>query len=453
MDLKISRILHAGYLIEHDKFKVMFDPIFKNPFSGNCYAFPEIEFNEELISNLHLSAVIISHVHEDHFCLESLNLLSKDTEIYIYCLDPILTSYIRELGFNSVYEVSLGAVIQVGNICITPLPALDQDVDCIFRIDIGKYIILNVVDSWIPDFLMNQIEHTKYDLVLWPFQTMREIEVLSPSRNRAKDIDLPVELVDQLKRLQTKYIVPSSCQFRHETWSWYNEFMFPISYKFFASFVADQMLKTKLVNMLPGQTFTFQNTDLILTSEVSWIKRKGSDSVDYFYNPDVIIPNLQDFRKQFGELDATQEKRIFLFCRTELLERFKKLDPDSEPYFFKERIWKLVIVGPLQIQTYLYTVLNNQIQSTDAEFDDNEIGWVTEIMDCKLWSALESGESLTSLYIRINDRTFKDETESRLQRADFLNDPLIRILYDGNQLSYHANQMQKIRQLIPNSPS
>ena len=80
-DLKISRILHAGYLFECSDVSIAFDPIFENPFSKNCYAYPNVQFNHEKIRNLRLDAVFISHYHDDHCSLESLVLLSKETPI------------------------------------------------------------------------------------------------------------------------------------------------------------------------------------------------------------------------------------------------------------------------------------------------------------------------------------------------------------------------------------
>lgn len=52
MSLKISRILHAGYIFTKDQTNIVFDPIFENPFSFNCYAFPEVEFDLESLKKL-----------------------------------------------------------------------------------------------------------------------------------------------------------------------------------------------------------------------------------------------------------------------------------------------------------------------------------------------------------------------------------------------------------------
>ena len=60
MKIKISRILHAGYIFESEKTQIAFDPIFENPFSRNCFAFPPVEFDLVQIKQLKLDAVYFS---------------------------------------------------------------------------------------------------------------------------------------------------------------------------------------------------------------------------------------------------------------------------------------------------------------------------------------------------------------------------------------------------------
>ena len=147
--LRISRILHAGYVFEYDGPVVAFDTIFENPFSRNCHAFPQVEFDQEAIRNLKLDAVFISHFHDDHCSLESLDLLDRSTPIYLYCVFDELFDWIRELGFESVHSLKIDRAVQIGSIEITPRRALDADVDSLFQIRAGGFNVLNVVDSWI----------------------------------------------------------------------------------------------------------------------------------------------------------------------------------------------------------------------------------------------------------------------------------------------------------------
>ena len=222
MALYVSRILHAGYLFQSGSKKIVFDPIFENPFSHNCYAFPNVDFDEAALSHFQCEAVFISHFHDDHWSLKSLNKLSKHTPIFVYSIFEELFDITRSLGFTKVVRLELNETVVVGDFRVTTRPALDIDVDSIFHIEVKGLNVLNVVDSWIDNETLDLLAETLWDLILWPFQTMRELEVLSPSRYIGRPAEIPSEAIEQLRRLNPSYLIPSSCKFIKDSWSWYN---------------------------------------------------------------------------------------------------------------------------------------------------------------------------------------------------------------------------------------
>ena len=147
--MTISRILHARYLFQSNETQIIFDPIFENPFSRNCYSFPEIEFNYDEIQKLNLDAIFISHFHDDHCSFESLNLLDRNIPIYIFCIFPEMIDWLNQLGFHRVYPLKLNKSVYINDFEIITRRALDESVDSIFQIKGDGLNILNVVDSWI----------------------------------------------------------------------------------------------------------------------------------------------------------------------------------------------------------------------------------------------------------------------------------------------------------------
>ncbi len=221
--MRVSRILHAGYLFESQSTQILFDPIFESPFSRNCYAFPDVKFDFAKIQNLEISAIFVSHIHDDHFSLESLRWLNRKTPVYIYSHRDEALKVIRDLGFKEVLRIHLDQTIQVGPIQVTSRYALNSEMDCLFEIRTEGLKALNVVDSWIdPLTFKNLAKQSPWDLVLWPFQILREVEVLSPKLCSLAPEPWPHEWIEQLKELSPRFLVPSSCQFRQEEWSWYN---------------------------------------------------------------------------------------------------------------------------------------------------------------------------------------------------------------------------------------
>lgn len=446
--MKISRVLHAGYIFEDGKEKepecLLFDPIFENPFSVNAFAFPPVRFDIEKIKQQMFSAVFISHFHDDHCSMESLNLLNRSIPIYIYCLHQSIFDMLKELGFETVIPLNLNETIFIGNFKITVWPALDRDLDSIFQIQFGDLSVLNVVDSWIDSATLGRLaEKTKWDLVLWPFQTMREIEVLSPNRFPAASTEIPVEWVEPLQKLNPRFLVPSSCQFQMEDWSWYNQTFFPISYSGFQKQMGAIIPAASVVRMEPGESFTLSKNGFVKVGSLNWIEIMGEQKVDYSYLAGTLPPSMSELAKKLRRIDSLLEKSAFEFCQMGLLQIWNRLEIDEESYFQKPRIWLLSVYSQEGIETsFYYKIEGNKIAVLSG--GNQKPSWHTEISASKIFSALNEGESLTSLYVRINSSYFDSATEAALLDVDLMEDPLLRCLYSGEVGSYQRAQLDLV---------
>lgn len=446
MSLKISRILHAGYIFECEGIQIAFDPIFENPFSRNCHAYPDVRFDLEQIRDLHFAAVFISHYHDDHCSLESLNLLDRRTPIYIYCLHEELLSMIRELGFLQVHSLHLNRAVPIGPFEVIPRRALDAEVDSLFQIKAQGLNVLNVVDSWLdPETLFLLSQERPWDLVLWPFQTMREVEVLSPRRAPPAVLQLPEEWREQLKTLEPRYVVPSSCQFRQEPWSWYNSALFPITYQQFQKEVEDLLPRARVVRMNPSVSMVFQAASLETSAPLSWVFPVGEQEVDYEYRSDVIPPSTAEIARNLPPLSASQRARVMEYCRSDLLRRYRDLPPSEEAYFTKPRLWRLSLYDHDGEETHFWYELRPGSIEPASE-NKNGLAWTTELPTVKLHAALEAGESLTSMYVRINNECFAKDIEKEVSMADLLEDPLLRCLFSGSFGAYQAAQLRRLRE-------
>lgn len=443
--LKVSRVLHAGYVFESDQTQIIFDPIFENPFSRNCHAFPDLQFDHEQIKQQKFTAVFISHFHDDHCSFESLNFLDKKTPIYMFCVFEEMFDLIRQLGFTNVYSLQLNKPVVIGEFKITALKALDEDVDSIFHIQAAGLNILNVVDSWIDDDTLSLLKLTApWDMVLWPFQTMREVEVIAPSRASAAPQDLPEEWIAQLKILNPKFIVPSSCQFKAESWSWYNQAFFPVSYKQFQRQMELALPQAKVVRLNPSVSVILTKDSVNISKPISWITPIGPQDVDYDYQTDINPPSTSEIAKRFAPLTSEQKKIVLDYCQFGLIQKYKSMEPAVDPYFKKTRAWKLSIYEHDGKLTHFYYRLNGvSIEIVDEI--PKKVEWTTDVSIAKVYAALVLGESLTSMYMRINDVTFDSETEKEIADADIVDDPLIRCLFNGAFATYQKAQLERIR--------
>jgi hypothetical protein len=441
--LTISRILHAGYVFECDGIRIAFDTIFENPFSRNCHAFPEVSFDHEQIRRQHFDAVFISHFHDDHCSLESLDLLDRATPLHIYCIFDGLFDMVRQLGFTQVHALHLNDPVAVGPFRVTPREAMDADVDSMFQVQAAGMNVLNVVDSWIDDTTLAQlVREGPWDMVLWPFQTMREIEVLAPSRAAPAPPELPEEWICQLQALAPRNIIPSSCQFLQEPWSWYNRAFFPISYAQFAREVAAALPQSQVLRLDPGTSVLLDATSLRPAPRLSWVQPIGEQDVDYAYEGHATPPHTADIARHFAPLTEVQRACILDYCRSGLLEKYGTTEAASE-YFEQPRIWQLSIYDHAGEVTHF----RYRLEPGGAAHADNgaaQPGWTTEVPEAKLYAALEQGESLTSMYMRINDTVFDADTERALEQADVVDDPLIRCLFSDTFGAYQKAQLRRL---------
>lgn len=446
MSLQISRILHAGYLFECEGTRIAFDTIFENPFSRNCHAFPPVRFDHERIRQQRFDAVFISHFHDDHCSLESLDLLDRATPIHIYCLFDELFDMVRELGFVEVRPLRIDAPVRVGPFTVTPRLAMDPDVDSMFQVEAAGLKVLNVVDSWIdPDTLPALAGHGPWDMVLWPFQTMREIEVLSPSRASPAAPRLPSEWIAQLQALAPRHVVPSSCQFLQEPWSWYNQVFFPISYRQFQQEVEAALPDARVVRMNPGVSMRLDRASLTPAPALDWVLPAGEQDVDYAYDAQAVPPSTGDIARRFPALDAVQAERVRAYCSTGLPDKYRGMELPEESYFEQPRIWRLSVFDHEGMARHWhYRVEGDGIEPAGP--DAGPLSWTTEIPAAKLYAALELGESLTSMYMRINDTRFDAATELALETAELVDDPLIRCLFNDAFGAYQAAQLRRLKE-------
>ena len=445
MSLRISRILHAGYVFECEGTQIAFDTIFENPFSRNCHAFPDVRFDTEQIRQLKFDAVFISHFHDDHCSFESLDLLHRSTPLYIYCVFDELFAMVRELGFTQVHSLSINAPVNIGPIEVIPREALDSDVDSMFQIKAAGLNVLNVVDAWIdPQALPELASHAPWDMVLWPFQTMREIEVLSPSRAAPVPAQLPEDWIDQLTILKPRYVVPSSCQFVQEPWSWYNHAFFPITYRQFEQEIESKLPGTRVIRLNPSVSVLLDKTALHAAAPLTWVTPVGDQDVDYDYRPADALPSTASIALRFDPLTPEQSARAHHYCQHGLLDKYRKMELPEESYFDKARNWRLAIYDHTGAGTeFHYRVERDQIEVLAQA--QQPLAWTTEIPAAKLYAALELGESLTSMYMRINEAGFEAAVEQEIASAEVVDDPLIRCLFNDVFGAYQAAQLRRLQ--------
>jgi hypothetical protein len=174
---------------------------------------------------------------------------------------------------------------------------------------------------------------------------------------------------------------------------------------------------------------------------LDWVIPVGDQDVDYVYEGNAAPPSTADIARRFGPLTPQQQARVMAYCRTGLPEKYGTTEASSD-YFERPRIWQLSVWDHAgQATRFRY-----RLEDGGAYPDEGRapLAWTTEIPAAKLYAALELGESLTSMYMRINDTVFDADVERELAQAEVVDDPLIRCLFGDTFGAYQAAQLRRL---------
>lgn len=115
--MKATFLGHQGWLLESDKSRLLIDPIlmpyFRNSPHTKMWIFPPRSIDVPAMG--HVDAIYLSHEHEDHFHIESMNQLSRRTKVYVTMnITTAAERILTEMGFD-VTRVPAMSPIEIGS--------------------------------------------------------------------------------------------------------------------------------------------------------------------------------------------------------------------------------------------------------------------------------------------------------------------------------------------------
>jgi hypothetical protein len=229
------------------------------------------------------------------------------------------------LGFERIEALELNESVVIGDIKITPLRALEDLIDCLFLIGQGGLKVLNVVDAGIDAAMRTRLKRiAPFDVVLWPFQILRERDILLADPAEKSFEARHAAQLQQLVDFKPRIVVPSSCQFIHEKGSWYNRIKFPISYSRFQRDVEKKSPRIRVEQILPGDTWTLTPRTFAKSGRLSWVRRLTEKAVDYKFEPSKTVPTTREIAMKRPVISAENTRRVLSFCRDELASLLKR---------------------------------------------------------------------------------------------------------------------------------
>ncbi len=260
-----------------------------------------MRFDLDAVRRLRWDAVFISHFHDDHCSLDSLDVLDRATPIYLYCVFDELFAMLRALGFTAVERLHVDVPVRVGAIEVIPRRALDDDVDSLFQVRAAGLNVLNVVDSWIgPETLEQLAAFAPWDMVLWPFQTMREIAVIAPSLATRGPVSFPMTGCRSCARWRPVTSCPALASSCRKTGPGTTTR---------CSRLPTASLRRRSAPRCPARTSSASTrprpccsmrTALTPAAPLPWVIPVGPQDVDFDYRPDAPPPATADIARRFA---------------------------------------------------------------------------------------------------------------------------------------------------------
>jgi UDP-MurNAc hydroxylase len=312
--MRATLVGHASLLVETSDLTILTDPTFgDSAIDGIAQFCPRRTLRPEALPPIDI--LYISHIHTDHFDIESLHALVENVDTIVTPNDPLILEAVHELGFASVQPVEDNQVIVVGEtrLEITPSRFKVPEHGVVIGDKTGR--MWNQVDTLSQrEWIRNLHERGSIDVHFANFSPLSWYHVLVGG-----DSSFPLSVyrdqLDVIRAARAKLVIPASSglSFR-EPFAFMNHYWFPLRHEQFAADIRSVMdCETAVtcpgdaVEVLEGTASVLRNArpELVTTTESS------TDEMEF--DPTYGIPPLVDDNPQAvsgRELAAAVERTL-----------------------------------------------------------------------------------------------------------------------------------------------
>ena len=233
--MNILYVGHACFLVEIGGCRVLMDPWIVG---SACYHawwhVPPVTLTPEQMGPVDL--IMISHIHDDHFHLPTLQRLPKTATVALPCaLDPWMARSVREMGFSKVVELEHGVGVPLRDNLRAENFQFGR-LDSAFWLRSGKETLLNLNDcavptEWIrrwrrihpaPDVTLGAFSYASAYPLCYEIPGTERKQLASDSVQRYLE-----QFAKNMTALGTRAVIPIATQYgflAEEQW-WMNDFV------------------------------------------------------------------------------------------------------------------------------------------------------------------------------------------------------------------------------------
>jgi UDP-MurNAc hydroxylase len=293
--MRVTLLGHATVLVELDGANILMDPVLQDPFEdGAVTSCPKRMIRADKLPPLY--AIIISHVHPDHFDIPSLAQLPRD--VHVVCPhDNVIQYALKNLGFTNVH----------------PTPPMSRMTFETYELLTTRSSVTNVVEFGIifkdkSGTFWNQVDSVlSHETIRHSLQAVGSIDLLFAmhasqnfgffeNRSAGFPHDMHQENLATVLSIKPKLTVPGAAGFRFAgEIEWCNAFLFPISREQFVADLRtlDPSLATAIAN--PGDVFEIEAGAVQHRAGASEVAQTlEEDTWRLRFDPTAAIPPLKD---------------------------------------------------------------------------------------------------------------------------------------------------------------
>ena len=343
---------HHGWVYETEDARILVDPLFEDRFgftdSVELRVYPPRSV--DLNSFPPIDAVFLTHEHEGHFDIASLNHLDRRIPVYISSRSSIaMRQFFEEMGFK-LHLTFPGVPVEIGDLEFFPVTGDQVHHGFIEEWDVLPYLVRDLdedgslftnVDLYPIDSMWKSARERIDRPGLWAYTNNESgwhftYSWVKPNRNKVKD--LVKQIVDYHSRLGDKWEAPEASLVIGGGFSfggrqeWVNTNVFPIDHFGVEGVLSGLFPDDRFNTPVPGQTFEMSEGKLAAVDDKCpfvmalprerWPSRKFIADVDWMesYEPACGRKDFSD-----GDLDALEEELAGLARNLYAKDQFRRL--------------------------------------------------------------------------------------------------------------------------------
>lgn len=229
--MRVSRLGHAGLLLEGGGTGVLMDPVLVDPFeNGTIELWPPTRIDAAALEHRY-RVIVLSHEHMDHFCVRSLHRLDRSRPVLYPRGCALIEMAARSLGFGTVCPVRPGESVRVGDLRLTFTPSAVRFPEMGVLVDHGGLRFWNAVDTEVDDRAIGLARAGGHgpDVMFAPYQPLVEESLGVDGLGGGFPLEIYQRLVHAVARTEPRCVVPASFGYHYRLAAWFDTRAFPVT--------------------------------------------------------------------------------------------------------------------------------------------------------------------------------------------------------------------------------